>query len=85
MIGSSYAELGQRTFHKWKHAHPPQERALSMTRRHHRCRIRKDRPVSSRTATVSLIVRHSQGLGKTSRPPTEHQTELRSSRQSVPS
>lgn len=56
-----------------------------MTRRHRRCRTRKGRPVSSRTATVSLIVRHSQGLGEISRLPTEHQTVLRSSRQSVPS
>ena len=85
MIGSSYAKLGRRTFHKWKHAHPPQGRVLSMTRRHHRCRTRKDRPVSSRTATVSPIVRHSKGLGEISRLPTEHQTVLRSSRQSVPS
>ena len=60
-------------------------RALSTTRRHHRCRTRKDRPVSSRTATVSPIVRHSEGLGEISRLPTEHQTVLRSSRQSVPS
>jgi short subunit dehydrogenase-like uncharacterized protein len=56
-----------------------------MTRRHHRCRTRRDRPVSSRTATVSPIVRHSKGLGETSRLPTVHQTALRSSRQSVPS
>lgn len=56
-----------------------------MTRRHHRCRTRKDRPVSSRTATVSPIVRHSKGLGDISRLPTEHQTVPRSSRQSVPS
>jgi hypothetical protein len=85
MIGSSYAKLGQRTFRKWKHAHPPQGQAPSMTRRRHRCRTRKDRPVSSRTATVSPIVRHGKGLEKISRLPTENQTVLRSSRQSVPS
>ncbi len=34
-----------------------------MTRRHHRCRTRKDRPVSSRTATVSPLVRHGKGFG----------------------
>jgi hypothetical protein len=69
-----------------KHAHPAQGRAQSMTRRRHRCRTRKDRPVSSRTATISPVVRHGKGLGgRISRLPTEHQTVLRSSRQSVPS
>jgi hypothetical protein len=56
-----------------------------MTRRHHRCRTRTDRLVSSRTATVSPTVRHNKGLGGISRLPTMHQTVLRSSRQSVPS
>ena len=56
-----------------------------MTRRHHHCRTRKDRPVSSRTVTVSPIVRHGKGLGELSHLPTKNQTVLRSSRQSVPS
>jgi hypothetical protein len=57
-----------------------------MTRQHHRCRTRKDRPVSSRTANFSVpIVHHGKGLGEISRLPTEHQTVLHSSHQSVPS
>ena len=78
-------EIRPTNVHKWKHAHPPQGRAPSMTRRHHRYRTRKGRLVSSQTATVSPIVHRGKGLGEISRLPTEHRTVRRSSRQSVPS
>ena len=57
-----------------------------MTRRRHRCRTRKDRPVSSRTATVSSHHAPWQRVGgEISRPPTDRRTVPRSSRQIVPS
>jgi hypothetical protein len=56
-----------------------------MTHRHHRCRTRKVRPVSSRTTLPVTIVRHGEWVGEISRLPTKRQTALRSGRQTVPS